>query len=114
MAQAVKAPNTCPSTIRLIADAMVATHPLMNRIDTTIDGRVLKMVGVSDLLQRLFFRHSYYSIEWFIGEGIIVFGCSVDTSVITDTRPAAMWTCRTKHARWRAKVLRYCGARIYI
>jgi hypothetical protein len=63
MAQAANAPNTSPCTIRLIGDATVATHPLINRIHTTIDASVLKMVGISDLLQELILSPSYYLTE---------------------------------------------------
>ena len=66
MAQAANAPNTSPCTIRLIGDATVATHPLINRIHTTIDASVLKMLGISDLLQELALDPIYYLTEGLI------------------------------------------------
>jgi hypothetical protein len=66
MAQAANAPNTSPCTIRLIGDAMVATQPLINRIHTTIDASVLKMAGISDLLQELVLGSIYYLTEGLI------------------------------------------------
>jgi hypothetical protein len=63
MAQAANDPNTSPCAIRLIGDAMIATHPLINRIHTTTDASVLKMVGISDLLQELVLSPSYYLTE---------------------------------------------------
>jgi hypothetical protein len=66
MAQAANAPNTSPCTIRLIGDATVATHPLINRIHTTIDASVLKMLGISDLLQELVLDPIYYLTEGLI------------------------------------------------
>jgi hypothetical protein len=60
IAQAANAPNTSPSTIRLIGEATVATHPQINRIHTTIDASFLNMVGISDLLQELVLGRTYY------------------------------------------------------
>jgi hypothetical protein len=39
-------PNTSPITMRVMGDIIVAMHPLINKIQTTIEVRALKIGGI--------------------------------------------------------------------
>jgi len=47
IAQATNDVNTSPMTMRVMGDTIVATQPLINSIQTTIEARALKIGGIS-------------------------------------------------------------------
>ncbi|MFC1937468.1 hypothetical protein ACFLWY_02770 [Chloroflexota bacterium] len=64
MAHAPSAGYTSPRAMRLIGDVTVAIHPLINRIQTTIEARVLKMGGIFLFLLVVVFTIIAPGVKW--------------------------------------------------